>query len=313
MDGHTQFLAPPPISSPLLQHNPSSKYTSYDSLQNPYTPQSTLDSPPFYSNSSSTRPSSTQYHAQAAEPYDPRSFTLILHMSSPCTNPFPNLCHPGSPYHPLLLLSPSRPRSMSSLALSTLPRTPMYTSPSPMQLTGRRRSCPRPLLPPRPVHDRREAVTVTGAFPVAPTPARAAHKRARHRLRLRLRQRRQRPVGRVATNLGSGPHPPNGPGRPGARRPMYAHGSSMRVYPSLPPTLWMSPTNPSLAPDLGFLRFSRSLSRRRNDSHHHHSHHHYGSSRTGYMEITNYSSSSSSLSRSLRNNPSPPRAVSPPV
>ena len=76
MDGHIQFLAPPPISSPLLQHNPSSKYTSYDSPQNPYTPQSTLDSPPFYSNSSSTRPSSTQYHAQAAEPYDPRSFTF---------------------------------------------------------------------------------------------------------------------------------------------------------------------------------------------------------------------------------------------
>jgi len=157
----------------------------------------------------------------------------------------------------------------------------------------------------------------TGAFPVAPTPARAVHKRARHRLRLRLRQRRQRPVGGVATNSGSGPHPPNGPGRPGARRPMYAHGSSMRVYPSLPPTLWMSPTNPALAPDLGFLRSSRALSRRRNDSHHHY---HYGSSssssRTSYMEITNYSSSSSSsssLSRSLRNNPSPPRAVSLPV
>ena len=140
MDRHTQFLAPHPISSPLLQLNLSSKYTSYDSLQNPYAPQSTLDSPPFYSNSSSTRPSSTQYHAQAAEPYNPEPLPLILHMSSPCTNPFPNPCQLSSPNHPLLLPSPSRPRSMPSLALSASPRTPMYTSPSPMQLTGRRRS-----------------------------------------------------------------------------------------------------------------------------------------------------------------------------
>jgi hypothetical protein len=43
---------------------------------------------------------------------------------------------------------------------------------------------------------------------------------------------------------GSGPHLPNGPGRAGARRPTYAHGSSVRVNPSLlPPGLWMGPLN----------------------------------------------------------------------
>jgi len=75
-------------------------------------------------------------------PTTPDPLPLILHMPSPCTNHFPNPCHPNSPNHPLLL--PSRPRSMPSLALSTLSRTPMYTSPSPMQRTGRRRSRPRP-------------------------------------------------------------------------------------------------------------------------------------------------------------------------
>jgi len=105
MDRHTQFLAPPPISSPLLQHNSSSKYTSYDSLQNPYTPQSTLDSPPFYSNPSSTRPSSTQYHAQAAEPYDPRSFTFDPTHFQPMHKPLSESVPPqftASPFTPAL-------------------------------------------------------------------------------------------------------------------------------------------------------------------------------------------------------------------
>jgi len=103
MDRHTRFLAPPPISSPLLQHNPSSKYTSYDSPQNPYAPQSTLDSPPFYSNSSSTRPSSTQYHAQAAEPYDRRTFTFDPTHVQPMHKPLSESVPPrftASPFTP---------------------------------------------------------------------------------------------------------------------------------------------------------------------------------------------------------------------
>jgi len=105
MDHHTQFLAPHPISSPLLQLNPSSKYTSYDSLQSPYTPQSTLDSPPFYSNSSSTRPSSTQYHAQAAEPNDPQSFTFDPTHVQPMHKPLSESVSPQftvSPFTPAL-------------------------------------------------------------------------------------------------------------------------------------------------------------------------------------------------------------------
>ena len=61
MDDQAQFLAPPPISSPpQIQQNPSSKlqYTSY-SLRSPYTPQSRLDFPSFFSNSSSSPTSST--------------------------------------------------------------------------------------------------------------------------------------------------------------------------------------------------------------------------------------------------------------
>ena len=53
---HGHFLVMPPISSPpLIQQNPPSKlqYTSYN-VQNAYTPQSFLDSLPFYSNSSSS-------------------------------------------------------------------------------------------------------------------------------------------------------------------------------------------------------------------------------------------------------------------
>jgi len=78
----------------------------------------------------------------------------------------------------------------------------------------------------------------TGAFPVALPLARAVQTQT-------CTAGTRRPVGGVAKNSGSGPHPPgptNGPG----------HGSSIRVHPSLlPPTLWMSPTNLPLAPDLG--------------------------------------------------------------
>jgi len=144
MDRHTQFLPPPPISSPLPQHSPSSKYTSYDSLQNHIPPNlpsthhlpTPILLPPVHP--------PPNIMPMPPSPTTPDPLPLILHMSNPCTNPFPNPGHPSLPHHPLLLPSPSRPRSMSSLALSTLPRTPLYTSPSPMQLTGRRRSRPRP-------------------------------------------------------------------------------------------------------------------------------------------------------------------------
>jgi len=68
-------------------------------------PPSTLDSPPFYSNPSSTRPSSTQYHAQAAEPYDPRSFTFDPTHVQPMHKPLSESVPPqftASPFTPAL-------------------------------------------------------------------------------------------------------------------------------------------------------------------------------------------------------------------
>ena len=111
-------------------------------------------------------------------PTTPNPLPLILHMCSPCTHPFPKPHHPSSP-HPLSLLlpSPSRPHNICSLALSTLPRTPMHNSTSTIPVTGRRRSHPHPSLRLRPVRDRRAAVTVTGVFPVGPPPARAVQTR----------------------------------------------------------------------------------------------------------------------------------------
>ena len=118
-------------------------------------------------------------------------------------------------------------------------------------------------------------------------------------------------------NLSDGSGPSNGPARAGVRSPTYSHGSTGRVHPSLlPPSLWMSLSNPSPGSRPAFAHNQQGLvqaqkrqpppllppppmSSSSSSS----------NNRTGNMEIA---SNTSSLPHSARNKPSPPLAVSPP-
>jgi len=168
---------------------------------------------------------------------------LILHMCKPMHKP---LSEPAPSQFTAFLPSPSRPRSMSNW-LCQLRLAPAYT-----QAQGQCYS---------------QAVGDLAFTASSPRPQSAGNSHSHGSISSRTTtstsgantnvhgRYQRRSVGGVAKNSGSGPRPlgpPNGPGRPGARRPTYAHGSSMRVHPSLlPPTPWMSPMNLPLAPDLG--------------------------------------------------------------
>jgi len=162
---------------------------------------------------------------------------LVLHMCSPCTNHFPN------PHIPAL--SQSSPQHVQ-LALSTSSRTRMHTSTRSMLLTGRRRSRLHCTLV--------QAQSAGNSHGHGSIPSRTTTSMSGASTNVRGRYQ-WRPVGGVAKNSGCGPRPPgptNGPERPGAHRLTYAHGSSVRLHRSLLPlTLWMSPMNQPLAPDLG--------------------------------------------------------------
>ena len=255
MDDHTQFLAAPPMSPPpLTQPNPSSKiqYTSYG-LQNQYTPQSPLESPPFYSNPPSARPSSTQYHATAAEPYDPhpQSFTFEpahvqpMHTSLSETAPpqFTSPFLPGPLSH-----SPPQHMQLGFVNLASHPHAQQHklnaghrtTTISPPPLTA---SSPSP----------RSAGSSHGlaSIPSHTTTSTSGVDTNAHALGRGNGSGSGKPT--LPQKLSSGPGLGNGPARSGARSPTYPHGSTARVHPSLlPPSLWMSPTNPAPGSRPGF-------------------------------------------------------------
>jgi len=258
MDDHAQFLAPPPISSPLL---PSSKYTSYNSLQNPYTPQSTLDSPPFY-NSSSTRPSSTQYHAQAPEPYDPQSFTFDTTHVQPMHKPLSESAPPqftASPFTPALSQSSPQHVQLGFVNLASHPHAQNHKLNAAHRTTA---ISPPPLTASSPSPRSAGSSHGHGSVPSRTTASTSGANTNVHGLGIGSGSGSGGGVQSAESpqNSGSGPHPPNGPGRPGTRRPMYAHGPSTRVHPSLlPPTLWMSPTNPAPGSRPGFPKIQQGL------------------------------------------------------
>jgi hypothetical protein len=99
--------------------------------------------------------------AKPPNPTTPNPLPLVLHKSSPCTNPFPN------PHHPLVhrIRFPALSQSSPQHVLFGFASTRIHTGTSPVPLTGRRR--------PRPLRNRWAPATVTGASPVAPPPARA--------------------------------------------------------------------------------------------------------------------------------------------
>ena len=266
MDDHTQFLAPPPVSSPLLgQQNPSSKLQQYASYapQHPYSPQSSLDSPSFYSNPAPSRPSSTQYHAQAPEPYDPQSFTFgdpaahvqPLHTplsENPSASHFttPSLLPPqfSSPQHTQLgfvnLASHPHAQHNGHRATTISPPPPSASSPSPRSAGSSqgRASFPRSTTTSTsitganarsPSSPRNSSSAGAGAGGVGPIRTAPSNGNAR----------------RNATNSGDVLA-----GAASTRSPTYAQGPT-RVHPSLlPPTLWMSPTNPAPGSRPGFAK-----------------------------------------------------------
>jgi hypothetical protein len=148
--------------------------------------------------------------------------------------PFRILTNPCSP-HPDFLLSPSRPRSMSCLASPTSHSTRIQTGTSPVPLTGRRQSRPCVL-----AHS-----AIGGQQPRSrniPSRATTGTSGANTNMHGMGMGSSGAPSMESPRYSGSGPRPPNGPGRAGARRPTYAQGSLMRVNLSLlPPSLWMSP------------------------------------------------------------------------
>jgi hypothetical protein len=189
--------------------------------------------------------------ANPPNPTTPNPLPLVLHKSSPCTNPFPN------PHHPLVHRIPI------SCSLSVVPA-----------------ACPVWLCQPRlaPAYTPVQAQCrsqVDGDLAPAPAPHCAL---AYFAIGGQQPQSRQHPsrattgTSGANTNMhsmgmgscdtpsmespqysGSGPRPPNGPGHAGARRLTYAHGPSMRVNPSLlSPSLWIGPSSPASFSRAGF-------------------------------------------------------------
>ena len=266
MDDHTQFLAPPPVSSPPLpQQNPSSKhqYPSY-ALQNPYSSQSPLDSPSFYSNPPpASRPSSTQYHPQAAGPYDPQqSFTFadpthVQPLHTPLSeNPppaqfpqfsppqhlqlgFVNLAsHPHAQHNgqrattisppPATASSPSPRSAGSSQGRASFPRS-TTTGTSATGANARSPSSPR--------NSSSAGAGAGGVGPIRTVPSNVTARRS---------------AGNTGDALGG-----MGGAGAGTRSPTYAQGPT-RVYPTpvalVPPNLWMSPANPAPGSRPGFAK-----------------------------------------------------------
>ena len=106
----------------------------------------------------------------------------------------------------------------------------------------------------------RHCIRATRAFPVAPPANTSGSDTIVHRLSIGFGSGKYA-VAPNSSNCFGAPGPGNGPGRAGRIIDACA--------PKLPPTQFVDePTNPALAPDLGFLRSSRTLSSQTNYYHH---------------------------------------------